>query len=103
MDLYQSRLVEMHDEIGEYSEADAYADNARWLIGQSTDNMLELRYPDKRRIHQLKYFTWVEQQGRTYDEIQAQWYDSNYWVNFQNQVQEIDDLIVDFNNKVGLL
>lgn len=103
MDLYQSRLVEMHDEFGEYSKVDAYADDARWLIGQSTDNMLELRYTDRRRIHQLKYFTWVEQQGRTYDEIQAQWYDSDYWVNFQNQVQDIDDLIVEFNQNVGLI
>ncbi len=39
-------------------------------MGQSTDNMLELRYTDRRRVHNLKYFTWVEQQGKTYDEIQ---------------------------------
>jgi cysteine synthase len=42
---------------------------------QSTDNMLELRYTDRRRVHNLKYYTWVEQQGKTYEEIQAQWYE----------------------------
>jgi cysteine synthase A len=103
MELYQSRLREMHQEFGEYTETDAAADFARWLIGQSTDNLLELRYTDRRRIHQLKYFTWVEQQGRTYDEIQAQWYDSEYWTSVQNQISEIDTLIEAFNEKVGLI
>ncbi|MCJ7700912.1 MAG: pyridoxal-5-phosphate-dependent protein subunit beta [Anaerolineales bacterium] len=102
MELYQSRLVEMHDEYGEYSETDAAVDFARWLQGESTDNLLELRYTDRRRVHQLKYFTWVEQQGRTYDEIQAQWYDMDYWTNFQRQIPEIDDLIDAFNQKVGI-
>lgn len=102
MELYQSRLHEMHDEFGAYSERDAAADFSRWLLGQSTDNMLELRYTDRRRIHNLKYYTWVEQQGKTYEEIQAMWYDDNFWTGFQKQADEIDKLIVDFNNEVGL-
>jgi hypothetical protein len=32
---------------------------------------------DRKRVHNLKYYTWVEQQGKTYEEIQAQWYDPN--------------------------
>ncbi len=103
MELYQSRLVEMHEEFGAYGEMDAAVDYARWIQGESTDNLLELRYTDRRRIHQLKYFTWVEQQGRTYEEIQAQWYDSEYWTNVQNQVSEIDALIEDFNQMVELV
>lgn len=103
MDLYKSRLLEMQAAYGEYSETNAAADFARWLSGQTTDNMLELRYPDRRRVHQLKYYTWVEQQGRTYDEIQAQWYDQDYWTSFQIQVPEIDALIAEFNHKVGLV
>jgi cysteine synthase A len=50
MQLYQSRLKEMHAEYGAYSEKDAAADFARYLQGQSTDNLLELRYPDRRRV-----------------------------------------------------
>jgi len=102
MELYQSRLVEMHDEFGAYSEVEAAADYARWLLGESTDNLLELRYTDRRRVHQLKYFTWVEQQGRTYDEIQAQWYEPDYWTDFQKQIPEMDALIEEFNARVGL-
>ena len=102
MELYQSRLAEMHEEYGEYTETDAAADYARWLQGESTDNLLELRYTDRRRVHQLKYFTWVEQQGRTYAEIQAQWHNQDYWTDFQKQIPEIDNLIDEFNQKVGL-
>jgi cysteine synthase len=103
MELYRSRLHEMHVEHGEYSPGDAAADFARHLHGQSTDNMLELRYPDRRRVHNLKYFTWVEQQGKTYEEIQDMWARVDYWTEVQGQVQAIDHLITEFNAEVGLL
>ena len=103
MELYRSRLHEMHNEQGEYSAGDAGADFARYLHGQSTDNMLELRYPDRRRIHNLKYYTWVEQQGKTYEEILDMWTRSDYWTEVQNQADEIDELIKAFNKDVGLL
>jgi cysteine synthase A len=102
MELYRSRLHEMHQEFGEYSEKDAAADFARYLHGESTDNMLELRYPERRRVHNLKYYTWVEQQGKTYEEIQQQWYQPNYWTERPKQADEIDELIVEFNKEVGL-
>ncbi len=103
MELYGSRLEEMRAEYGEYREVDAAADFARYLLGQTTDHMLELRYIDRRRIHNLKYFTWVEQQGKTYEEILAQWYDRSYWTSIQKQVDEIDALIQEFNERAGLL
>ena len=102
MDLYQSRLTEMHAEFGEYSDRDAAADYSRWMMGLSTDNMLELSYPDRRRVHNLKYFTWVEQQGKTYSEIQDMWNKPDYWTSVQKQAAEIDELIVEFNNEVGI-
>ncbi len=103
MDLYESRLEEMREAYGEYSREQAASDYARYLMGLTTDNLLELRYTDRRRIHNLKYFTWVEQQGRTYEEIMAQWYDRDYWSDFQAQVPEIDALIEEFNQEVGLV
>ncbi|MGB2909283.1 MAG: pyridoxal-phosphate dependent enzyme [Anaerolineales bacterium] len=103
MELYQSRLREMHAEFGEYSEVDAAVDFARYLQGETTDNMTDLTYVDQRRIHNLKYFTWIEQQGKTYEEIMDQWYDRDYWTGFQGQVEEIDELIEEFNAEVGLL
>ncbi|HEX9617238.1 MAG TPA: pyridoxal-phosphate dependent enzyme [Anaerolineales bacterium] len=103
MELYGSRLEEMHAESGEYTDLDAAAHFARYLQGISTDNLIELSYVDRRRIHNLKYFTWVEQQGKTYEEILAQWYDPDYWTGVQGQVGAIDALIEDFNDRAGLL
>jgi len=102
MELYGSRLREMHDEYGEYTELDAAAHYAQYLLGASTDNLIELTYADRRRVHNLKYFTWVEQQGRTYEEILAQWYERDYWKDVHKQVAEIDAAIVEINEAVGL-
>jgi Cysteine synthase len=97
MELYRSRLTEMHEQYGKYTAANAQADDARYLKGQPIDYMQELSYYDRKRIHNLKYYTWVEQQGKTYEEIQAQWYDPDYWLEIQAQETEIDARIEEFN------
>ena len=102
MELYGSRLKEMRQNYGEYTSQDAAAHYARYLLGESTDNLMEMTYVDQRRVHNLKYYTWVEQQGKTYEEIQEQWYDPDYWTNLQAQIPEIDELINEFNDRVGL-
>jgi cysteine synthase len=102
MQLYGSRLVELHEESGKYQSKDAAADFARWVRGQTTDNLLDLRYTDRRRIHNLKYYTWVEQQGKTYEEIQAQWHQPDYWTSVQRLAPEIDELIREFNARAGV-
>jgi cysteine synthase len=103
MELYESRLRELHEEHGAYSEVDAAADYHRYLMGCAVDYVEELGYWDRRRIHNLKYYTWVEQQGKTYEEIQAQWYDPDYWSSIHGQIEEIDALIEQFNERTGLL
>ena len=103
MELYLSRIKEMHEEIGQYREIDAAVDFKHYLQGQGTDNLLDLTYQEQRRVHNLKYYTWVEQQGKTYEEIIDQWYNKDYWTDIQSQVSEIDQLIIEFNEKVGLL
>ena len=103
MELYGSRRQELHQEHGDYTEMDAAADYHRYLLGCTVDYVEELGYWDRRRIHNLKYFTWVEQQGKTYEEIQAQWYDPDYWSSVHSQVEEIDALIEEFNAMTGLL
>ncbi|MBI9050086.1 MAG: pyridoxal-5-phosphate-dependent protein subunit beta [Anaerolineaceae bacterium] len=103
MELYESRKHEMREEFGEYTALNAAADEARYLKGTTTDYLQELTYADRRRVHNLKYYTWVEQQGKTYEEIQDQWYDDDYWTGFQSQADEIDALIDEFNARVGLL
>jgi hypothetical protein len=45
----------------------------------------------------------VEQQGKTYQEIQAQWYDRGYWIDLQTLADDIDERIEAFNSEVGLI
>jgi cysteine synthase A len=103
MELYQSRILELREQHGEYTQLEAAADYERYLLGQTVDHMAELTYQDRKRVHNLKYYTWVEQQGKTYAEIQNQWYQDDYWTGVQSQVEHIDALITDFNARVGLL
>lgn len=102
MQLYGSRIDEMRKQFGEFKETDAAAVYAQYLQGVTSDNLLELTYESRKRVHNLKYYTWVEQQGKTYAEIQDQWYAPDYWTDVQGQVEEIDALITEFNGKVGL-
>lgn len=100
-DLYQSRLKEMNDAWGSYDETQAAIDWNSVVKHQGIDYFKELNYYDKKSIHNLKYFTWVEQQGKDVEELNAQWYDENYWDERFSVVPEWDKLIEDFNKKVG--
>ncbi|MDX1524219.1 MAG: pyridoxal-5-phosphate-dependent protein subunit beta, partial [Anaerolineae bacterium] len=102
VEMYGSRLAELNIERGDFTDLDAAGSFQRYLLGQSVDYIQELSYYDRKRIHNLKYYTWVEQQGKTYDEIQAQWYDDSYWRGIPSLVDDIDALIDEFNQKTGL-
>lgn len=104
MELYGTRLEEMRRARGPYTRLDAAADYHRYLMGESTAHMLELRYPDRKRIHNLKYFTWIEQQMKSLAELNAQWEDyPDFWDRIHQQADEIDQLIVAFNEQTGVL
>lgn len=99
-ELYGSRVEELKRERGAYRERDAIADFAGPLAHQSVDYLKELTYPERKAIHNLKYYTWVEQQGKSCDELNAQW-DAEYWRElFEDEVAQFDRLIQDFNRQV---
>ena len=101
-DMYLSRLSEMNASEGNYNINQAAIDWNSALKNQSIDYVKELSYYDKKAIHNLKYFTWVEQQGKDVEELNAQWYDENYWEERFSVVPQWDELIKEFNNKVGV-
>ncbi len=103
MELYQSRIIEEREKFGEYDNKKAAICYQADLMNINTDNMIEMTYYDKKRMHNLKYFTWIEQQGKTIEELNAQWYDENYWKNQFAKVDEWDQQIMEFNERTGLL
>ncbi len=103
MEMYGTRLRELTEALGPYSVGQAAIDHNRHMLGLKTDSMQELGYRDRKRIHNLKYFTWIEQMGRSVEELDRQWYDyDEYWGSIHNMVPAIDQLIVEFNDAVGL-
>ncbi|MFQ5548667.1 MAG: pyridoxal-phosphate dependent enzyme [Woeseia sp.] len=103
MELYASRVREMQQVQGPYTERLADQHYARYLQGTTTDHLRELTYADRKALHNFKYFTWVEQQGRTADELRQLW-DEDFWreVFSQEVVDEWDRLIDAFNEATGL-
>ena len=101
-EMYGSRIDELRDQDGEYSPVLAARDYYAHLASIKTDNLEELTYVSKKRIHNLKYYTWVEQQGRTAEELNAQW-SPEYWQAIHEQTGEVDSLINSFNERTGVL
>ena len=100
VEMYRSRLDELSHERGDYSDIQAAMDFSGPVAHQGIDFYKELSYYDKKTIHNLKYFTWVEQQGRSSDELKEQW-DPAYWTSiFEEEVVLFDKLIEEFNQEV---
>ena len=98
--MYTSRLAELTQQQGPFNATEAAKVHAASLMHQGIDNALELGYYDRLRIHNLKYYTWVEQQGKTYEELNRQWYDRNYWKELPKMTGRIDALIDEFNARI---
>lgn len=102
-EMYGSRIEEQRIEKGDYNQMQAALDFESVLMEQGTDNMKELTYQDQKAIHNLKYFTWIEQQAKPLDELNQMWYDRQIWDKLFHQTERWDELIEEFNDRTGLL
>ncbi|HNQ69523.1 MAG TPA: pyridoxal-phosphate dependent enzyme [Bacteroidales bacterium] len=102
-DMYKSRIVEQNVAHGNYTEMQAARDFEKCLLGERTDNLKELGYNDKKAIHNLKYYTWIEQQAKELEDLNQLWYDREIWGKIFAQVNRWDELVKDFNDRTGLL
>jgi cysteine synthase len=82
---------------------DAVAAGEVWgqaIAGAGTDHFLELTQIDRRRMFNLGYFTWVEQQGISLKDFSARAKQS-FWDHLLDLVPAWDALISDFNKRSG--
>jgi cysteine synthase len=100
MDLYQSRIAEQREQQGAMTQIAAARHQARYLQGIATDNLRELNYQDRKQLHNFKYFTWVEQQQRSADDLRKLW-DPEFWEQMFGQVGEWDQRINEFNKRIS--
>jgi cysteine synthase A len=72
------------------------------LRGAGTDDLLELDDADRRRIFNLGYYTWVEQQGVPIDEFEAR-RRPDWWTEMRSVLPVWDAMIDEFNARTGAL
>ncbi len=102
-EMYQSRLEELNTEKGSYSALQSAKDMEKCILGQGTDHLKELGYYDRKAIHNLKYFTWVEQQAKEIEDLNQLWCDRNLWEDQFTQAARWDEMINEFNEEAGVL
>lgn len=85
---YHSVMGDMTRTYGKVDEARATA-YAQIFHDQKTDWVHEGTTDMRKQWHNLKYYTWVEQQGKSVEELNAQM-SQDWWVKHQQMVGEID-------------
>ena len=80
--------------------------NAGEIWGQSlaattTDLLLEMTHVERKRVFNLGYFTWVEQQGVSLEEFSAR-ANQSFWDGLQELVPAWDAMIAEFNARTGV-
>ncbi len=88
IDRYHSVMGDMTKMFDKMDEAEATA-RAQIFHDKTTDWIHEGTTDMRRQWHNLKYYTWVEQQGKTVEELDAQ-LSQEWWIKHQQMVSEID-------------
>lgn len=101
LDRYYSVMDSMAECYGRLDEAQSVGRIEALLKGQRTDWILPGTPEVRQRWHNLKYYTWVEQQGKSVEELDAQ-RDPQWWAEHQMRVVEIDRRLNVLRNQQGM-
>ena len=94
IDRYHSVMAQLSERYGPMDETEAEVRLEGIFRGQRLDWIQEGTREARSRWHNLKYYTWVEQQGKTVEELEAQ-RDPAFWEAHQARVADVDRLIGD--------
>ncbi|HVR32669.1 MAG TPA: pyridoxal-phosphate dependent enzyme [Acidimicrobiia bacterium] len=101
-EMYASEIakIESRDHPGGFDALAAAAAHARHLEGIDTEHVLELTEVDRRRIFNLGYYTWVEQQNVDFETFERR-RDQAWWSSLRGYTDRWDDMITEFNERVA--
>ena len=71
------------------------------MLAAGTDHLLETTKRDRERIFNLGYFTWVEQQGLSFDDFVAR-REASFWSALREKLPVWDEMIREFNSRSGV-
>ena len=92
IDRYWSVMEQMTRTYGPMDETEAVVRLVSIFHNQKLDWIKEATCEVHAQWHNLKYYTWVEQQGKAIEELNAQ-KDPAWWIRHQEMVSEIDERI----------
>lgn len=90
IDRYHSVMNNLDSEFGPMDKTEAAVRYNCIFKSIKLDYIQEGTYATRKRWHNLKYYTWVEQQGKTVQELNAQ-KSQDYWIEKQSQIKGIDE------------
>jgi len=93
--------IAARDFSGGFGPIDAGEVFARWMLGASTDHLLETTLADRNRIFNLGYYTWVEQQGVPLAVFESRRH-QRFWTGLRDLLPAWDARIEEFNQRTGL-
>ncbi len=101
-EMYTSELemIIERDHGGDFDRAAAAAAHARFLEGTDTEHLLELSEIDRRRIFNLGYYTWVEQQDIPFPTFESRRRQA-WWDGLRGYTDRWDEMIDEFNERTG--
>jgi cysteine synthase len=85
---------------GTFDEVNAGEVFGRDLEGIADDHLIELTHVERRRVFNLGYYTWVEQQGVALEDFDRR-KDPSFWKGLQDTIPAWDRLIAEFNAETG--
>jgi cysteine synthase len=91
---YRSVMDRLDAEEGPMDDAEAVARIRSIFHGAGLDWIQEGTIESRARWHNLKYYTWVEQQGKSVEELDAQ-RDPEWWLEHQSRIAALDRAIAE--------
>ena len=102
-EMYRSEIerISARDYPTGYGRGDAEKALARYLGEGQTGELLELGEAGRRRIFNLGYYTWVEQQGVAFADFEQR-RRQEFWTGLRRYLPVWDQLIDEFNERTGV-
>jgi cysteine synthase len=86
---------------GGFGAVEAAETFGQYVLGAGADDLLELTPLDRERIFNLGYYTWVEQQGTSFEHFVAR-REQAFWRDLRASVPAWDDAIREMNERAGV-
>ena len=94
----RTEKTDFPDGFDQVSAGEVYA---RHMLGQGEEHILEMTHRERRRVFNLGYYTWVEQQGVSLEDFDKR-SDQRFWEGLQNTLPVWDAMIEEFNEHTGV-